>query len=269
MPTETPDGRTVHAAVGLAASITVRVGHRDLLDCAERSSIEIVTHQGQQERWYLPPPGQENPQEEAGGPIEHEGRLVMTVGRTPRTPRRPPATIALLTLYFGVAVLVVPLVRDVTLVQGLTYAAPFWVLLVAFFLLLGYGRIRIMAGQVQVRTWRGTQRIPRRAIAQVVHVRDLLVAGVPAGYIALLDAEGKPLWRSSSNYWRPETIEALLGTGRERVELESLTPEQARTWWPHLLTWQLANSGKAALAAVAGVVLAVILAVVLIVLFVD
>lgn len=187
--------------------------------------------------------------------LEHEGRLVMRG-------RRPGRLSLELAAYCVVGTILAALIRDIPPVVAVLIGLSTWGIGTVAIVLHGRGRVRITTDQVHIRTRGRTRTIPRHAIAQVVYVRHLVVIGAQ-GYIALLDAAGKPLWRHPSQYWSPETIQALLGAGGQPVTVETLTPGQAQTYWPHLLTWQLRNPGKAVLAGAGGVVIAVALVVVI------
>lgn len=147
--------------------------------------------------------------------------------------------------YFFVAGLVLPLVRDASFALSFAIAAVCATGFAAVLLVVSLGSIQITQDEVRVRSWRGTAVVRRSHIDEVVHVKDLIVMGTVEGYVALLDRDGRPLWRSVTNYWRPETVKALVGAGRRRSVVGTMPAQEAAQRWPGMLPWSLANATKA------------------------
>ena len=185
------------------------------------------------------------------GQVLHEGRRVFAEGRGLW------GTLAWLTGCVIVAGIVVFLTRDdatVPLVLALTAGA--WALFAVWLVLLSRGRVRITPDQVRIRKVFGTQVVQRSSIAEVVHTDHLAVMG-QRGYVALLDTQGRPLWRGPAQYWPPETVEALKDVGGRLTSEPVLTAPEARERWPQMLPWSLAHPRKAFAAGMGGTFLAI------------
>lgn len=197
-----------------------------------------------------------------GSDIVHEGKRVFARGKGAWR------TIGELWLYFVIAGLVLPLIRDASFALALTIAAIAATASSLGILMMARGRVQVTRSEVPVRRWVRTRVIPRPQIAEVVHIRRLHVMGMPAGYVALLDPAGAPLWRSSSEAWTPDTLGALARVGQRRVTLDEAGPAEVAQRWPRLLPWSLAHPwiafwgttvGLLALVVV-GVVIAIVIA---------
>lgn len=171
--------------------------------------------------------------------VTHEGPRVFAQGKGLWR------TIAELYGYFVAAGLVLTLLGDASLTVSLAISIGCATVLSAWCLLVSRGGVRISRSEVRVGGWRGTTVVPGSEIAQVVHIKDLVAMGTIQGYVALLDRDGRPLWRSATNHWRPETVRVLVGTGQRRAVVPTMRSQDAARQWPHLLPWSLAHPMKA------------------------
>lgn len=167
--------------------------------------------------------------------VIHEGDKVFAEGKSRWR------TIAELYAYFAVAGLLLPFVRDASFAVSFAIAAVGATAFALLVLVISRGRLQITPTEVRVRRAVRTKVIPRDRIAEVVHVEHLVVLGTIKGYLALLDHTGEPLWRSATNAWRPETINALVVAGQRMSVVEEARPDELRTRWPRLLPWSLAH----------------------------
>lgn len=107
-----------------------------------------------------------------------------------------------------------------------------WAIVMLWVLLVGRGRIQITNEHLYIRKIFRTRVIAREQIAQVLSVGKRTGGLRRTGYVALIQADGKPLWQSAGHIWRPGTIEALLHTGREAVRIDQLSRRQGREMFP-------------------------------------
>lgn len=185
--------------------------------------------------------------------VLYEGRRVFAEGRGLW------GTLAWVTGCFLFAGIVLILTRDdadMPLVLALT--AGVWALFVMWLVLLSRGRVRITPDQIRIRKVLGTQVVQRSSIAEVVHTDHLAVMG-QSGYVALLDAQGRPLWRGPAQYWPPETVEALKDVGGRLTSEPVLTAPEVRERWRQMLPWSLDHPRKAFAAGMGGTLLAMAL----------
>lgn len=166
-------------------------------------------------------------------------------GRVFRDGKGPWRTIIELVAYFAVAGVILPFLRPASYAESFAIAvigAAFFTLLI---LALSRSRMIVTAGEVQIRGLLQTQVIPRGQIAEVVHIRRLQVMGIPKGYLGLLDREGKPLWRTTTEKWPESGIDDLSHAGGQTTLVDEMGPKETSARWPQLLPWSLANPMKA------------------------
>jgi len=131
-------------------------------------------------------------------------------------------------LAFGAGILQDPRILPVVL---RVVVGP-WAIVMLWVLLVGRGRIQITTEHVYIRKILRTRTIPREQIAKVLYVGKRTGGLRRTGYVALLAADGEPLWQSPAHIWRPETIEALLHTGQESVRIDQLSRSRGRELFP-------------------------------------
>lgn len=147
--------------------------------------------------------------------------------------------------YFALAGVLLPFVRPASYAESFAIAgigAAFFALLI---LALSRSRVTVTAGEVRIRGLMRAQVIPRDQIAEVVHIRRLHVMGIPKGYLGLLDRDGEPLWRTTTEKWSDAAIADLSHAGGQATVLKDMGPEETSARWPQLLPWSLANPMKA------------------------
>ncbi len=159
-------------------------------------------------------------------------------------------TVLELYFYFLLAAVIVLFTREVSIGTVLTMSVGLATVFAALLWLMSLGRVQVTPLGMRIRSWRGTKTVPREDMAHVVHVMSLEVVGSIEGYLAVLDHDGNPLWRSVDNYWDPKLVRTLGRIAAAVTTVPSLTPEEVRSRWPRLLPWVLAHPGWAMLATV-------------------
>lgn len=193
----------------------------------------------------------------------HTGKRVFAQGNGPGR------TIGEIYFYFGIAGLALPFLRDASLGLSMVIAGIGATAFSVLILIASQGGLQITPTEVRVSGWRGTTAVSRLEIAEIVHIEDLNVIGMPKGFLALLDQTGKPLWRTATNAWTDATVEALGNTGRKRTVVPRMTGPDAAQRWPGMLPWSLANPMKAFWAGVLGTLTVLALLGVVLILLVD
>lgn len=167
--------------------------------------------------------------------VIHEGNRVFAQGKGLGR------TLLELYFYFAIAGLLLAWLRDASPVLVVVIAGGSATAFAIALALLSRGRVQVTPTEVRVRRVVRTTSIPQGRIAEVVVIRNFRMMGGFEGYLALLDQSGSPLWRSATNSWPPETIDALMAVGHRVSEEPELGPQEIRTRWPRLLPWSLAH----------------------------
>lgn len=149
------------------------------------------------------------------------------------------------------------LIREAPFLATVAIYLGFAAVLIAFFVYLSRHRVLVTSTEVRVRDWGGQRVIPRGQIGEVVHIADFEAFASPKGYVALLDLNGAPLWRSATHPWTPATLEALGDAGRTRSLIGAMNYQQVHARWPRMLPWPLAHSRFALWAGMLGLVVVV------------